>query len=246
MGDVSTSSGKGKSTARRRSSATEPRQTSPSSSRHIPSLNHERSHTEAAAASNSRPTDAPSDDETTSETLQHAHALSGGPGVHSSRHTKEETDESGGYSSSGYLPSDSGSDDEPLPDFWEEVRLSDGKVLFIDHRTETTTWDDPRRIRRPSPSPLRGVPAAWRARLMAGPDSDDEGRRTPTSQLGVLGTAAFPDLEREGYTAGEVPPDSQVHLFPDALPEFWELRRGMDGKTYYIDHINATIMPKGS
>ena len=81
---------------------------------------------------------------------------------------------------------------------------------------------------------------------MAGNDSDDEGRRTPTTLLDGLGAAAFPDLEREGYTVEEVPPDSQVRLFPDALPEFWELKRGMDGNTYYIDHVNATIMPKRS
>ena len=33
----------------------------------------------------------------------------------------------------------------PLPDGWEEAEDGEGKKYYIDHNTETTTWDDPRR-----------------------------------------------------------------------------------------------------
>lgn len=32
----------------------------------------------------------------------------------------------------------------PLPDGWEEARDFDGKVYYIDHKTQTTSWIDPR------------------------------------------------------------------------------------------------------
>ena len=32
----------------------------------------------------------------------------------------------------------------PLPDGWEIAHTSDGKVYFIDHNSEQTTWIDPR------------------------------------------------------------------------------------------------------
>lgn len=32
----------------------------------------------------------------------------------------------------------------PLPDGWEEARDFDGKVYYIDHKNQTTSWIDPR------------------------------------------------------------------------------------------------------
>uniref|UniRef100_A0A3Q3AAW5 WW domain-containing protein n=1 Tax=Kryptolebias marmoratus TaxID=37003 RepID=A0A3Q3AAW5_KRYMA len=32
----------------------------------------------------------------------------------------------------------------PLPDGWEEARDFDGKVYYIDHKTQSTSWIDPR------------------------------------------------------------------------------------------------------
>lgn len=32
----------------------------------------------------------------------------------------------------------------PLPAGWEEARDFDGKVYYIDHRNQTTSWIDPR------------------------------------------------------------------------------------------------------
>ncbi|EKM61127.1 uncharacterized protein PHACADRAFT_204280 [Phanerochaete carnosa HHB-10118-sp] len=222
--------GKGKARARGQSSAAQHKRTTSRSSAR------ERSLAEGPAASDSRPVAQSVGERTTAETLNHAQTSSTGHDTPSGWHDNDET---GQHAFSPYLPPD-GSDDEPLPDFWEKVPLPDGKVLFVDHRTHITTWKDPRRVQTPSPPPLREVPAAWRARPTAGSDLDDEGSRT-----GPLGSdvVAFPDLVREGYTAGFIPPEN---LSSDALPEFWELRQGLDGKTYYIDHIDATFIPASS
>lgn len=34
--------------------------------------------------------------------------------------------------------------DEPLPSGWEMATDLDGKIFFVDHNTQQTTWIDPR------------------------------------------------------------------------------------------------------
>lgn len=61
--------------------------------------------------------------------------------------------------------------DISLPLGWEERRTPEGRPYFIDHRTRTTTWHDPRRNTRiaPSipaiPSNLGPLPSGWEMRL---------------------------------------------------------------------------------
>ena len=61
--------------------------------------------------------------------------------------------------------------DIPLPLGWEERRTEEGRPYFIDHRTRTTTWSDPRRntIVAPSAPPsgaqLGPLPSGWEMRL---------------------------------------------------------------------------------
>jgi transcriptional coactivator YAP1 len=126
--------------------------------------------------------------------------------------------------------------EEQLPDFWEEVRLDDGRILFVNHVTETTTWDDPRRTRGSSPPPEL-QPSAWTAQLVAG-SLDETGalqQRVDGSRSGI----PFPDLAEEGYVLDE---ETSGPIHPDALPDFWEMRRGTDGWNYYIDHIGTRIV----
>lgn len=61
--------------------------------------------------------------------------------------------------------------DIPLPLGWEERRTEEGRPYFIDHRTRTTTWSDPRRntVVAPSVPPsgaqLGPLPSGWEMRL---------------------------------------------------------------------------------
>ncbi|RUS25241.1 hypothetical protein BC938DRAFT_472441 [Jimgerdemannia flammicorona] len=55
---------------------------------------------------------------------------------------------------------------DPLPPGWEEAKTPKGVIYFIDHSTQTTTWDDPRLTSRPPPSSSKGgaskpLPAGW-------------------------------------------------------------------------------------
>lgn len=150
-------------------------------------------------------------------------------------------------STSRYTVLDSDSEDEPLPEFWEKIRLDDGKVVFLDHKTQQTTWEDPRRARMPSPLPDQ-APVAWRARLLVAgvEDPEDQPRVTqhrfsPISDISDI--SPLPDLAHEGYAVSIASRDDLLPD-PDALPDFWEIRRGLDGKLYYVDHVNASIIER--
>lgn len=227
-GEVDTSFSKGKGKARRRSSTTQGRPTDACSSR---SQAPQRSSVEGVTRGFP-----PAISAVQSTSPTEARSLHRGSSFHT-RSTENYTSDQSSSHRTRRFKTDSNSDDEPLPEFWEKIRLDDGQVVFLDHTTEKTTWEDPRRGRTPSPSP-EAVPDAWRARLVAGsedmPDDQPPTARTLSSYDDV-----FPDLVNEGYTASTAAPSS---LSPHALPEFWELRQGRDGKTYYIDHTNATFM----
>lgn len=61
--------------------------------------------------------------------------------------------------------------DIELPLGWEERRTPEGRAYFIDHRTRTTTWNDPRRNTAVAPtipaipSNLGPLPSGWEMRL---------------------------------------------------------------------------------
>lgn len=137
------------------------------------------------------------------------------------------------------------SDDEeaPLPEFWEK-RLYDGKVLFVNHTTKTTTWEDPRHTHGPllSDSEDGGDPdSSWRARLMTGdsyPSHDYDLAGMIASSEG--GIEPFPELLVDGYEY-----DDRDSPRLTILPDFWEELQGQDGWTYYIDHANSKFMRKG-
>ena len=128
---------------------------------------------------------------------------------------------------------------ELLPDFWEEVRLPDGRSLFVDHQTESTTWDDPRSARNASPSPEPLRPSVWDAQLVAGHPDD---MYDPADTF--IGNHPFPDLVGDGYLVDDELPGSELRR--GTLPDFWEERRGVDGCAYYIDHIGCRIIRKPS
>ena len=74
---------------------------------------------------------------------------------------------------------------------------------------------------------------------MAGNPDDDE-RRNPTPLVHVDSyDEPFPELLEEGYAR-----DDAAAAEVTALPDFWEVRQGQDGYTYYIDHIGFRVIKK--
>ena len=151
--------------------------------------------------------------------------------------------------SSGPPSSESeGSDSDYLPEFWEEVCLPDGKVIYVDHSTETTTWERPRGSgHRSRMFKLTDPDLAWTARLetpiLADANPRDSKSTSGDSVRDVQNTlydrGLIADLLRDGYVLGDASTD-----FSDSgsVPDFWEVYKGTDGRTYYIDHPAGNIL----
>ncbi|KAJ3552253.1 hypothetical protein NM688_g4250 [Phlebia brevispora] len=147
----------------------------------------------------------------------------------------------------------------PLPEFWEEFRTTDGKAFFVDHQTQTTTWDDPRKTlfgddnfedtdtswsaRLVAPLPeVPEIPAGNNASFPSDPngnsyaqESQMRNNRTPLS-ISTL----FPDLLQEGYTFESS--GYSASNGADGIPEFCEIREASDGSAYLVDHAAGTII----
>ncbi|KAF7329028.1 E3 ubiquitin-protein ligase [Mycena venus] len=53
-----------------------------------------------------------------------------------------------------------------FPDGWEERYTPTGRAYFVDHNSQTTTWDDPRRRGEGGQGPAPGaLPSGWEMRL---------------------------------------------------------------------------------
>ena len=158
-------------------------------------------------------------------------------------------------------PEDEPEDLGPLPEFWEELRMPNGDIVYVDHKNQTTTWDDPRKSKPPPKddheASTDNVADAWTARLVAPvpvvPQSSAYGssarwgtaadpfahssrdRNDPYASP----SAPFPDLSQEGYV---VVSQDESPVPDGSLPDFWEVRRGNDGHLYSINHATATII----
>eukprot|EP00659_Diplonema_papillatum_P020840 gene20840-32140_t len=47
--------------------------------------------------------------------------------------------------------------DDELPANWEKGTTEDGRVYYIDHTTQSTTWEDPREVRKPAAAARKSV-----------------------------------------------------------------------------------------
>lgn len=172
------------------------------------------------------------------------------------RSIRSENNRSSMHSTDSSSDNDDDDDDESLPDFWELVKLPDGDVLYVDHRTETTTWERPRRQRSRRPQ-LSSNDAS--ARLVASSSTILRSTRSSNSvragdnsietlDIGSTARSSTPtfitDLLRDGYS---ISADGSHSSWLDAqvLPDFWEVRKDGGGDyVYYIDHPAGIIIKK--
>jgi len=113
-----------------------------------------------------------------------------------------------------------------LPAGWEARVNSAGRTYYVDHNTQTNTWDDPR---------LPPLPARWERRLTSSGKEHfvDHNTRTTT---------------RDDPKPKPLDTDTGVDQGP-SLPSGWEKCFTSSGEEYFVDHNTETItwedpMPK--
>jgi len=104
-----------------------------------------------------------------------------------------------------------------LPAGWETRVNSAGRTYYVDHNTQTNTWDDPR---------LPPLPAKWERRLTSGgkPYFVDHNTKTTTW---------------DDPTPKPLDADTGVDQGP-SLPSGWEKRITSSGEEYFVDHNTKT------
>uniref|UniRef100_A0A0A9VUR8 WW domain-containing protein n=1 Tax=Lygus hesperus TaxID=30085 RepID=A0A0A9VUR8_LYGHE len=107
----------------------------------------------------------------------------------------------------------------PLPLGWEQARTSEGQIYFLNHMTQTTTWEDPRKT------------AA--AQQQAAQQRSQE-------LLNTVATSPHPSTSPQPHQGknGGVSPGSTAGLGP--LPDGWEQAQTLEGEVYFINHRTKT------
>jgi len=88
-----------------------------------------------------------------------------------------------------------------------------GRIYYVDHNTQTTTWEKPRvPVRRPSKQERGANP---------GPVEQVRGSGYKVTMVVYLST---------------LPMCSSIPTQDPDLPPGWEMRKDKSGRTYYVDH----------
>lgn len=123
--------------------------------------------------------------------------------------------------------------------------------MYVDHRTETTSWERPRS--RPTRKfKFIDPQLAWTARLQAPlPGVPESSTKSAASgslklfetihgpQIQPSGVDLIAELVRDGYVLGDASTDFSSS---GSVPDFWEVYQGSDGYTYYINHPAGNIL----
>lgn len=118
-------------------------------------------------------------------------------------------------------------DDTPLPPGWDMAKTATGQRYFLNHITQTTTWEDPRSKKMPlnatvSLGHLAPQPAASQA-----------------GGAGSGGAGASGAANSQSATASPITNAlSAQNLGP--LPEGWEQATTPEGEVYFINHQTRT------
>jgi len=106
----------------------------------------------------------------------------------------------------------------PLPEGWEQAKTPQGQVYFLNHLTQTTTWEDPRK--KLLQQQIQPLPTPPQPTMVAPP---------------LLSAVTAPAA---GSNAAAVLAASQQALTQalGPLPEGWEQAVTPEGEMYFIDH----------
>eukprot|EP01063_Lacrimia_lanifica_P018662 TRINITY_DN25572_c0_g1_i1.p1 TRINITY_DN25572_c0_g1~~TRINITY_DN25572_c0_g1_i1.p1 ORF type:complete len:1100 (+),score=269.39 TRINITY_DN25572_c0_g1_i1:90-3302(+) len=117
----------------------------------------------------------------------------------------------------GSKPSD---DNDGLPQGWEENVTDDGRVYFIDHNSQTTTWEDPRKKRKPAAS-AKG-PNGKRNFFLAATDKDYKAEALSADTLPevaiVVSDNNGSNVVVKSSSLSEPPPESVIIREPTPPP----------------------------
>ena len=105
-----------------------------------------------------------------------------------------------------------GEDEEPLPPGWQKARAPNGRIFFVDHNSQGTSWLDPR-TGQETPQPEQDTDPAS--------PGFDAAYQSPVDDTGA---ATLNETEANAY------------LGP--LPEGWERRVSDNGRPFFVDHNN--------
>lgn len=135
------------------------------------------------------------------------------PRAHSSPASLQQTYASAGQQPPTHVKQRSYDMDElgPLPPGWEQARTSEGQIYFLNHITQTTTWEDPRKSVQSS--------------------SQSTGRAE------LLASSPHPSTSPQPHS-GKSTSASTAALGP--LPDGWEQACTAEGEVYFINHQAKT------
>ncbi|XP_032796473.1 transcriptional coactivator YAP1 isoform X2 [Daphnia magna] len=106
----------------------------------------------------------------------------------------------------------------PLPEGWEQAKTPQGQVYFLNHLTQTTTWEDPRKkLLQQQIQPLSPAPPP---NMVAPPLLS-----AVTTPVAGSNAAAVLAASQQALTQALGP-----------LPEGWEQAVTPEGELYFIDH----------
>lgn len=100
----------------------------------------------------------------------------------------------------------------PLPPGWEQARTSEGQIYFLNHITQTTTWEDPRKSVQ--------AQQAQRAELLA--------------------SSPHPSTSPQPHATGKSSGSSNSSSGLGPLPDGWEQAATAEGEIYFINHQAKT------
>jgi E3 ubiquitin-protein ligase NEDD4 len=126
----------------------------------------------------------------------------------------------------------------PLPGGWERRSDGSGRVFYLDHNTQTTTWQRPRSQVSASDIDRRQGDQFQQQREMYGQRSDPLNPSPLASALPTTANvpSAPPSAPVASSNPNPTPAPAPTPSTNDDLPEGWERRVAPNGSPYYVDH----------
>ncbi|XP_066988485.1 transcriptional coactivator YAP1 isoform X4 [Macrobrachium rosenbergii] len=114
-----------------------------------------------------------------------------------------------------------------LPPGWEQARTSQGQIYYLNHLTQSTTWEDPRKT-------LLKQRQRQQAQQHQAPPAQGPHVAVSQAPTAPAGPPQPPPAPQGGSTQATVPGLVNGNLGP--LPDGWEQAVTPEGEVYFINH----------